>query len=48
MLQNVEEIVSPSFPVIRVFIWRLTNIEVGFISQPFFLDNIQIVRLKVT
>ena len=45
MLQNVDEIISLSFPVIRVSNWRLTNIEVGFMSQPFFLINNWIASL---
>ena len=47
MLQNVAEIISRSFPVNWVFKRRLTNIESGFISQPFFLDYHQMARLKV-
>ena len=35
-IKNVDEIISWSFPVIGVFNWRLTNIEVGFILQQFF------------
>ena len=37
MLQNVDEIISLPFPINGVFNRRLTNIEVGFILQPFFL-----------
>ena len=36
MLQNVSEIIGQPFPINRVFNWRLTNFEVGFILQPFF------------
>ena len=36
VLQNVDEIIGQPFPINRVFNWRLTNFEVGFILQPFF------------
>ena len=38
MLQINDEIISQSFLVIRVFNLRLTNIEVGFISQTLVLE----------
>ena len=47
MLQNVAEIISRSFPVNWVFKRRLTNIESGFISQPFFFNYNQMARHKV-
>ena len=48
MLQNVDEIISWAFPVNGVFIRRLTNIEVDFILQSFFLNNNRIARLKLS
>ena len=36
VVENVDEIISLSFPVNWVFTRRLTNIEVGFILQPIF------------
>ena len=47
MLKNVDEIIGRPFPNNGVFNWRLTNFEVGFILQPFFLDYNRIARLKV-
>ena len=48
MLENVDEFISPPFPVNRVFNWKLTNIEVGFISQSFFQIMIKLLYLKPT
>ena len=36
MLQNVDEIITLPVPVNKGFNQRLTNIEIGFILQPFF------------
>ena len=41
MLQDVDEIISQPFPVNCVFHESLTNIEAGFILQPFFLSIIE-------
>ena len=46
MLQKVNEIISPSFPVIRVFKRRLTNIEDGFILQPFLELKLELKGFK--
>ena len=48
MLQNVDEIISPSFPIIGVFNQRLTNIEIGFILGPLFYLIIEFQSLKST
>ena len=46
MLQNIDEIIGQPFPVNWVFNQKLTNFEIGFILQPFFLDNNGIASLK--
>ena len=45
MLQNFDEIISQPFPVNRLFNQILTNIEVGFILQPFLIEQLGFMKL---